>query len=188
LIHGGADEKFTFYRTDGLALGALVAFERFLPLDEDRGVQWMLRFLRSNWTLAGAFAAAILVRRYFHVSVMPRQVTLTAANLLFYRVIRMVVFYRGKGLGWLGTPVLVYLGGISYALYMYQGFVISGFDRLFGHVPATHEGGVLMRAGLVLLVCFAVCTISRYAIELPVQRLRRFVLRSRQVPSIDAQA
>jgi hypothetical protein len=54
--------------------------------------------------------------------------------------------------------------------------------------PASREAAVLLRAVVVLLTCFAVCTISRYAIELPAQKLRRFVLRSRQVPSIDVQA
>jgi peptidoglycan/LPS O-acetylase OafA/YrhL len=188
LWHGGANERFTFYRTDGLALGALVAFERFLPLANDRKIKGALGFLQSNWTLLGAFAIALAVSALQGHSVISRQVTLSTVNLLFYRIIRVVVYHERKGLGWLGSVPLVYLGSISYALYMYQGFVINSFNRIFGLIPASPERMVLLRAVLVLLACFAVCTLSRYALELPVQRLRRFVLRSRQVPSIDVQA
>jgi peptidoglycan/LPS O-acetylase OafA/YrhL len=187
LLHGGASERLTFYRTDGLALGALIAFERFLPLEEHRGARWIVGFLRSNWTLAGVFAIVFLVRAHGS-SLMIRQVTLTAANLLFYRMIRLIVFHRGKGLGWLGSRGLVYLGGISYGLYMYQGFVITISERMFGLIPGSHGGAIVVRGLLVLLACFAVCTVSRYAIELPAQKLRRLVLGRREVPEIEVQA
>lgn len=186
LVHGGADERLTFYRTDGLALGALIAFERFLPLKEDRRARWIVGFLRSNWTLLGVVAMVSLVRAHGS-SLMIRQVTLTAANLLFYRMIRLIVFHRGKGLGWLGSRGLVYLGGISYGLYMYQGFIITLSERMFGLIPGSHGGAIVVRGLLVLMACFAVCTVSRYAIELPAQKLRRFVLGRRQVAAIEVQ-
>ena len=191
LVHGGANERFTFYRTDGLALGALVAFERFLPVEDDRVARGILRFLQSNWTLAGAIALAVAAGAYGNAAVMQRQLVLTAANLAFYRMIRWVVFARGsvsrgKAIAWLGSPALVWLGGISYALYMYQGFVIYGFERVFGLVSASHEGAVLLRGALVLMACFVVCTASKYAIELPAQRLRRFVVGRRAAAVVEA--
>jgi peptidoglycan/LPS O-acetylase OafA/YrhL len=148
----------------------------------------MLAFLQSNWTFFGMLGMTVAVSCLRSHSIMARQLTLSTVSLLFYRLIRFIVSHRGKGLGWLGSPPLVYLGSISYALYMYQGFVIYGFQRLLGPIPASHEGLVLLRAALVLSACFVVCTISRYALELPAQKLRRFELRSRQVPSIDVHA
>jgi peptidoglycan/LPS O-acetylase OafA/YrhL len=187
LVHGGANSKFTFYRCDGLALGALIAFERFLPLEGSRTIQKAMAVLKSNWTLIGVVALAIAVNLHNHGSVMTRQTSLTAMNLLFYRIIRYVIFHRGRTLRWLATPAAVYLGSISYALYMYQGYVIFPMERWLGHVPPSSWGAIVLRLFVDLTACLAVCTISRFAIELPAQRLRRFVIRPRRLTPVPVQ-
>jgi len=187
LWHGGVYEAYTFYRCDGLAFGALIAFQRFLPLEGNRIVRWSLAFFKSNLLLLAVVGVTVAVIAHEGNTVMARELRLTTANLLFYRVVRFIVFHRGRTLPWLATAPAVYLGSVSYALYMYQGFVVIKAEQWLGHIPASHVGAICVRAILVVAVLLVLCTISRYAIELPAQRLRRFVLRQRQVPTIVVQ-
>jgi peptidoglycan/LPS O-acetylase OafA/YrhL len=180
LYHGGVDDQYTFYRCDGLAFGALIAFRKFLPLQENRIVRRGLAFFQSNLLLIAVLAVTIAVIARDGNSVMARQLKLTTSNLLFYRVVGFAVFHRGRTLRWLASPVAVYVGSISYALYMYESIVIIKAEMWLGHIPPSHIGAICVRAILVLTVCLVLCTISRYAIELPAQRLRRFVLRRRE--------
>jgi peptidoglycan/LPS O-acetylase OafA/YrhL len=71
----------------------------------------------------------------------------------------------------------VYLGSISYALYLYQSFVMLKVSLYLGNAPAAEVRQIMIRLALNFVITVLICTISRYAMELPVQRLRRFVLR-----------
>jgi peptidoglycan/LPS O-acetylase OafA/YrhL len=183
LWHGGADIEFTFYRTDGLALGALVAFQRFLPVEDNRMTKGLLRFLGSNLTLVITLVLASLLISYDSNSRMVPELKFAAANLLFYRVVKFIVFYRGKGLGWLASPIAVYMGSVSYAFYMYHTMIILTLDKHLGHIPASHGAAILLRIVVALGIALAASTVSRYVLELPAQRLRRYILNRPQAPA-----
>lgn len=59
---------------------------------------------------------------------------------------------------------------------MYQGFIMALFEVHGGHIQGGHTGRMILRFTLVLATCIVLCTISRYVMELPVQRLRRYVV------------
>jgi peptidoglycan/LPS O-acetylase OafA/YrhL len=72
--------------------------------------------------------------------------------------------------------VLAYLGLISYAMYLYHLAVIRQVDRWLGE-PMDAALGVrlLTYTALGLLITVAVASLSYYAVERPVLRLKRLV-------------
>jgi peptidoglycan/LPS O-acetylase OafA/YrhL len=180
LWHGAVNLNYTFYRCDGLALGALLALQWYSHEGQTRWVRAALRVLNSNGTLLAVAAGYAAMLVWLPRSAMTNVAMLTAVNYGVYRLIRLVLALRQKGakaLAWLGSPVGVYLGAISYALYMYQSFVFILFAEHGPH-PAPTDGLAIVREfAITLAVCLVVCTVSRFALELPVLRLRRFVLR-----------
>jgi peptidoglycan/LPS O-acetylase OafA/YrhL len=185
LVHGTENPALTFYRCDGLALGSLIAFQLFLPPQQSRFIRLGVALLKSNVTLLVTMSVAVIVMILRDQgSILSRQIQVTAVNLLIYRLVCFIVFQRGRGLGWLGSWPLVYLGSISYALYMFQGFVIDAYERAFGHIPASDGAAIFLRIALVLATCLVICSISRYALELPAQRLRRFVIHQKKPDAV----
>jgi peptidoglycan/LPS O-acetylase OafA/YrhL len=75
----------------------------------------------------------------------------------------------------LASRPAVFIGRISYGIYLYHFFVWWGLMQLFGHHPATQRGWFLLVAGSLL--CVALATLSWFAIEMPANRLKsRFSL------------
>jgi peptidoglycan/LPS O-acetylase OafA/YrhL len=108
---------------------------------------------------------------------------LSVMNFLIYRLLRFLLGYRerhGRTLPLLASAPMVYLGAISYAMYMYQLTVLHLLDQRYGSIAADHTAGIVGRALLALSVLLAACTVSRYGMELPVQRLRRYIVRPSQ--------
>ena len=181
LWHGGLNLRYTIYRCDGLALGAILACQWFSSEGQTRLIRIVLGILNSNVALLLVFFAQTVMLLHFPRTLFSESVTLTTTNYLVYRIIHRIVFLRNRsGLSWLASPITVYLGGISYALYMYHTFILYFLGLHFGLVQPDHYLSTFIRATLSLLIVIAVCTISRYALELPVQRLRRFVLQPRK--------
>jgi peptidoglycan/LPS O-acetylase OafA/YrhL len=180
LWHGGIDLNFTFYRCDGLALGAILGCQWFSKQGRDRLINAVLAVLNSNVTLVVLVVGELfLLLRFGHYKLLP-QMNITTTNYLIYRLMRFILANRGQGgkrFSWLGSPIPVYLGSISYALYLYQSFVMLKVSLYLGNAPAAEVRPIMIRLALDFVITVFICTISRYAMELPVQRLRRFVLR-----------
>ena len=187
LWHGGWDSRYTIYECDALALGALLSCQWFSPAGRTRGINRLLRILNSNVTLIVVVVVQALLLVYFPYGKFFYQAMMTSTGYLTYRTMRLIVSSgrTPKGLRWLANPALTYIGAISYGLYMYHAYVLLLLDRHFGQINLDHHGATWARFVAALAITLIVCTISRYAMELPIQKLRRFVLRpSRLDPSI----
>jgi peptidoglycan/LPS O-acetylase OafA/YrhL len=176
-LHGSHVFIYTFYRLDGLALGALLACELSGQTPRHEWVRRCLRVLHSKallWVCGGAAAATMIVWN----SHMWMSIYLATTVVLFYRLVRGIVLRKGDpSLRWLRSPVAVYMGAVSYALYMFHGYI---FYVYFEHIaPRSRVDLKLFWLGLpiTLGISMVVVTISRFALELPVMRLRKYVLR-----------
>ena len=169
---------FTFLHCDGLAAGAYLA----------------LRFCERNRTPTSlapntiilatiALAAVPLCMPFLLFASTNPHVALYAAmyqtgiNLLFTTAVAFTITHTAQPkLALLRTRTLTFFGLISYALYMTHLYVMYAYDRYHplqsGDVPA-----YLTRLVIILTITIAICLLSRYIIELPANRLRRFVLR-----------
>lgn len=157
---------FTFFHLDGLALGALLACR---PATR-RSAPW--RTVAVPF-IAGAVGYA-LSRHEFGVPYLDAPIEalqLTSISLMGYAVVD-----SAEAMRWLGLPVLVFFGQISYALYLIHLYMFMAFDALFGPIVGVEPGPLAIRLIAVLIVTVILCVISRRLIELPAMSLRkRFV-------------
>ena len=77
----------------------------------------------------------------------------------------------------LRSRVLTFFGMISYAFYMSHLYVLRLYDHVRGPLAAGDDAAYWVRLGCVLAVTTGISLVSRYAVELPALRLRRFVLK-----------
>jgi peptidoglycan/LPS O-acetylase OafA/YrhL len=106
-------------------------------------------------------------------------VRISTVNLLAYRLIRRVI-QPGKpaaAFTWLSRAVPVHMGNISYSLYLYHPIVLFLVARHFRMVDPSHPWKIAGVFALALSATLAMSTLSLYAMERPVQRLRRFILK-----------
>ena len=155
---------FTFFHLDGLALGALLACRHGTA-------RLALPFIVG--------AAGYALSRYaFGVPYLDAPIEalqLTSIGLMGYAVVGAVAENIGPT-AWLGTPVLVFFGQISYALYLIHLYIFMAFDARFGPVTGVEPQRLAIRLIAVLIVTVILCVISRRLIELPAMSLRkRFV-------------
>jgi peptidoglycan/LPS O-acetylase OafA/YrhL len=178
---------FTFLRCDGLALGALLAcmLERCQRVGQGlaarRGV--LLRMLGGG--------AVILALAQLIPSTPPRSIAYhsamqaTGISLLCSGLVGLAIAYSGhRWLAPLRSNVLIFFGLISYAFYMFHLFVLSTYDRVRGPLESGNVTGYLTRIVVVLVVTIVLALLSRYAIELPIMSLRKYVLRRPTKPAI----
>lgn len=71
---------------------------------------------------------------------------------------------------------MLFLGLISYALYMIHDGVLEVYDRYLGQPAPGHTSVLLLRFVVALVVRLMLCVISRYALELPAMSPRKRVL------------
>ena len=171
---------YTFYRCDGLGLGAILALQWFDAESAPRIVKPLLKILNSNLALVVGIVSAVVILFFLPLeSLLTAGARTSAVNFLSYRLIRRVIQTNRPvtGLSWLGRKVPVYMGNISYSLYLYHPIVLFLAAKYFVLVDPTHPWKVAGVFLLALSTAIILSTISLYAMELPVQRLRRFVLR-----------
>ena len=162
-----------------MGLGAILAFQWFSSDDQPQFIRRVLAFLNSKATLM----TVLLIGTYTLVcgddSLLYLASTIAVVNYLTYRLIRRIIFHRGRrfGLSWLAGPLPVFFGSISYGLYMYHPLVFELLNRHLGTLDPMRYGAALGRFTLLLATTVLVCVISLYCMEIPIQRLRRFVLR-----------
>jgi peptidoglycan/LPS O-acetylase OafA/YrhL len=159
---------YTPYRFDGLGLGAILAMQWF-EAETPRPIQVLLKVLNSNLLLMIALIGAAAFLSILNENLFVVGARIGIVNYLTYRIIRRIIGRQKQG--WLGRSVPVFFGRISYSFYLYHSLVFYWVAAHFGPL-----GGSPALFVISLAAAIAMSTVSLYAMELPVQRLRRFVL------------
>ncbi|QRR01675.1 acyltransferase family protein [Dyadobacter sandarakinus] len=101
----------------------------------------------------------------------------------FFLIGRGVMGYKGLMAGFLENPVSIYLGKISYGLYLYHNFVYNHFHsgpmhptvrlfrKIYQYVPDL-RGSVAFEALIVAALTIAVASVSWYFFEKPINALK----------------
>jgi peptidoglycan/LPS O-acetylase OafA/YrhL len=176
---------YTPYQCDGLALGALLACQWFAPDQLERRAKWVSQLLNGNMAiLVWIFLLGLEIwlypmqgRRNINISIQMTLVTFAS-----YRLIALIVLKRDRRLSWLGGKPLVLLGSISYGLYLYHGVVLDQISERLGNVNVSHPFATIMRFVLGLAASIAISFASLRFVELPIRRLRKYVIRAKVRP------
>lgn len=184
----GADEWIITYVStptclDSFALGGLMAWMQLYRSD------LFLRFFNKSWPVVVALAAWVLLQywaktfdsRYNLAFVVFER---TVSSLLgFFLIGRGVMGFTGLMSAFLENPVSVYMGKISYGLYLYHNFVYNHFHsgpmhptvrlfrKIYQYVPAL-SGSVAFEALVVAALTVIVASISWYFFEKPINALK----------------
>ena len=153
----------SFFHLDTFALGALLAVyeESFRE-----------RFARPSWLLFAPLSL-LLLARYFLAAPTSVLAALAQGVVAFSCMLVVVNSFTTR---WLGHPILVWLGRMTYGLYVYHFFSLRLVEYTVyqGRFPgpdflpsvATSVGV----AGLGLALTVAIATLSFYALESPILR------------------
>jgi peptidoglycan/LPS O-acetylase OafA/YrhL len=162
---------FTFGVIDFLALGALLAL-----LAHERPRESVQRALSLVVLPAGAlvYVSLFCISRWGGEHHAASALEDTGAALVFCWLIGTASHgftgYVGRLLEW--RPI-VYLGKISYGIYIYHLLVPLAFERIAAHWGRTYENSGFVNFVVTSLVTFVVAAISWHAFERPVNGLKR---------------
>ncbi|HWE49879.1 MAG TPA: acyltransferase [Bryobacteraceae bacterium] len=167
---------YSWFRLDGLASGALIAC-----------------FVRSAWSsarnvrvLCAITAATAVAMRMAGApyGILTHDTRFGAAfqfvpvNLIFSAAILYAVANSGSiQTAILRNRFLRIAADLSYCLYLIHFLVISAYDATLNKLGLPRFsgfGGVLLRASVVLVLCFILAAVSRKVLEVPALRLKRF--------------
>jgi peptidoglycan/LPS O-acetylase OafA/YrhL len=153
-----AQYQFTS-RYDSLAIGCLVA----VLWDDARFGRWVDGVARRG---GGPIAVAVLVVTVATSSWLGRGFQFTVGYSLenvcvAYLLARAVRAPRARGVRWLNAPPMVWIGRISYSLYLWQ--------QLF----VVHPPAWMRPVWVAVPALMAVAAASYYLVERPTERLRR---------------
>jgi peptidoglycan/LPS O-acetylase OafA/YrhL len=179
LATGGMAIIYTPYRCDGLGLGAILALQWFEPEGRPQLIQTLLNILHSNLLLVLAIISAAVLLCLAAEPPLIAGASISTVNYLAYRLIRRIIRpgEPNRALTWLGHGVPVYFGKISYSLYLYHVIVLFLVTKHFGQIDSSHLGQATALFALAFGATIVMSTVSLYAMELPIQSLRRFVLK-----------
>jgi peptidoglycan/LPS O-acetylase OafA/YrhL len=163
-----ADWAFIFQRVDAIMIGCLCAMYK------DRLLFWLdrlgnvrvvllllpLAFLNSEW-LADWNLRYKLHLGFLLVPINAGAPVGTLTNLFIAVFLLFSIHKRNWWFGFLNTPVMNYIGKLSYSIYLWQQlFIMSGKVGVLGKLP------------LNLCCCLAAALFSYYIVERPFQRLK----------------
>ncbi len=175
---GSDTYSYTWFRLDGLAMGALLALYVRSPSCTRRRLLLLggAAAMGGLLLLLGGAPFGILTRRRLVGATMQY----SAAQLFFTGVIATALGGAGtRLLSPLRARVLGRCGDLSYCLYLIHILIFDGYDRLIAsrglHPAATLGpfGAVLARAAGALLVSFLLAEASFRYLETPILRLKR---------------
>ena len=177
LVMGNVALKSTWYKFDGLAMGALLACEWMTEGEGlTPGIRRILRVLHGMPCLVVALAYEIFACAG-NLSHKRAAFVLLTTNYLVYRTIRYILYHPGaRSFRWLRSAPLLFLGSISYSMYMYHIFFLYIFDRYIG-ISVFSWARFWERAAFIVVTTLVVCVASLYWIERPIQGLRKYVVR-----------
>lgn len=182
---------FTFFRCDGLALGALLACQFYRGGKNISAIPGHRRKMQAVWILIFSCFFIVFTKELMGAPKYMMQgsaLFLSAINLCFYCSIRIAVENSGAGfLAVFRSSVLVFFGEISYCMYMSHTYVMRAYDDWRGPLVTGRTLDYWIRITTVFCATVLVCMISRYALELPFMSLRKYVLRESKPPVYAAQ-
>ena len=176
---GHSNYHLSFLRTDGLAFGAVLAYRH-------RTMDWTGSKLRQELRVLTALllggllllVASVQLAHHAHAQAWAADLRQTGVMLVTGALVGLVIDRQGgPALAFLRSRVLIFLGLISYALYMVHDGVLDVYDARFGQPAPGHTGALLLRFAVALGVTLVLCLLSRYVIELPAMSLRKYVLK-----------
>ena len=163
----------TFARLEAIAGGITVAV--LLAGRSPKLAGWARLVLFS-----GGFGALLFSAGYLHTMDNPARISsiLFGYALVALGSVAMLISMLAETPPWFARGPLVYLGRISYGLYVFHFLALILVDKLMKHFPAGHavRGGLPL--ALLLTVIFA--TLSYYLYEAPFLRLKE---RFARIPS-----
>jgi peptidoglycan/LPS O-acetylase OafA/YrhL len=169
----GHQLELTWFRADGLAMGAFIA-TWFAGWNGD---------VRRARTLALALLGAALVVTLaavpfgiLHESIASKSLRITQAVLAFGSLVVLAIAYSGApALGILRSRFAVLTALLSYCLYLIHKPLSDAFEWVFARTPfAAHlapEPTLLVRIVCVLPLAYGIAALSRRFLELPFIRL-----------------
>ncbi len=178
-LAGHNDFNLTFFRVDGLAIGAWLAcyFHQRVPTPALRR--------RENWGFTGTLTAgaAIAVLAQMLTSVLrpqyiPRALEFTGMVVAYTGFFGLLIAHHGQPgpQRILRTRFLGFFGLISYAFYMTHVYILVLYDRWHGPTLPGDTRQYLVRLAITFIATTAVSLLSRYLVELPALSLRRRLL------------
>jgi peptidoglycan/LPS O-acetylase OafA/YrhL len=180
---------------DSLGLGALLAVTRSRGLS-DRWTRWALSIgvlllavsIAADQMFNQGFSTNLHVLRYAYKGMVDlRTVTQDTAIALIsvWLVARASRGFRGLAGKVLSSSPLVYLGTISYGVYLYHYFMIWVFRREFGWIRKQYPNQAVYFLALTAAT-IAVASISWFAFERPINGLKRYFPYARRQTSTQA--
>lgn len=173
-IRGSMNIQYTFYRLDGLGLGALAGCV-YMARDELGSTLTRILQILSSWTLAAIATATLLISPLFPNFHYQSPLSIALTSFLTFRFILAVM--NGWTSSFISSKTLAFIASISYGMYMYHGFVIIYVFRYLGQPGMLHPWALMWRILVIFSLTILLSTISLYVLEKPVQRLRPYLLK-----------
>lgn len=182
-VYGHHDYELTPLRCDGLAFGAALACYFFQARSGGKGS----RINAVLWCLMALGAVLIATRSHLpgRLGLMYYPAFQTGVVLITGPIIGLAIAHSGsRWLSPLRSRTLTFFGLISYAFYMVHVYVIRLYQHFAGVLPAGDVRGYWTEAAVTFAASVALAVVSRYVLELPAMRLRKYVLRH---PNLNAE-
>jgi peptidoglycan/LPS O-acetylase OafA/YrhL len=165
--------QHTYFRLDGLAMGAFLAIW-FASWNGDRRSARNLALVLVGAAVLVAAVGYPLGIRYARFP----NTTISQAVCLFGAAMTIAIAYSGhRALSFLRAPFLALTAALSYSLYLVHRPVIDGLLAVFGntawYVRLSPVEATLLRAAVVVPIAYAVALLTRRFIEAPFIRLGR---------------
>ncbi|KAA0989363.1 acyltransferase family protein [Dyadobacter aurulentus] len=168
---------------DSFALGGLMAWLQVYKNDlfsKLFGKSWPVVLALAGWILLQIWSKSFDNR--FNISFVVFDRTISSI-FGFFLIGRAVMGYNGLMASFLENPVSIYLGKISYGLYLYHNFVFNHFHsgpmhptvrlfrKIYQYVPDL-KGSVVFEALVVMTLTVAVASFSWHFFEKPINALK----------------
>ena len=169
---------YSWFRFDGLALGALIALwvrsARVCPT--------------NSYHLAGLLTGAAVVLTIvgtpfglLHKGALGTALRSTQAQLPFAAFLLIALMFQGSRLtALLRSPLARLSGSLSYCIYLIHLAIGDGYQAVMRHFDSQPSvlfgslGAILVRGVFVILASFGIAIVSRKYLEEPFLRLKRF--------------
>lgn len=169
----------SFLRCDGLAFGALLACW-FMQGGERLGGTSIERATLRCAPVLGVLLVAVglnLPTPTQRILALTGALYQTGVTLLAGTLVGLLISKRGaRYLAVFRGRVLTFFGLISYALYMIHLYVLQVWDHVAGPPMRLSNAALAGRTAGILAITIVLALLSRYMLELPALRLRRYVL------------